>query len=108
MVVLETIDHDMMDIIEKCPHVPTFDETKDGVKTSVIKKTTKHLFCEEDKRLHNLNFQAHIVIGNYPSYDIYHLVLNCVFTKEMMDTLTVMYEGTKEVKSTRENNLNRK
>lgn len=51
MVVIETMGHNMMDIIDNCPHIPTFNETKDSVKTGVIKKTPKHLFSEQDKRL---------------------------------------------------------
>lgn len=65
MVVLETIDLDILDITEKVLHVPTFDETKDGVKIDVIKKTPKHLFSQDDRHLHNLDVQDHVVIGNF-------------------------------------------
>lgn len=81
MVVIETMGHNMMDIIDNCPHIPTFNETKDSVKTGVIKKTPKHLFSEQDKRLQNLDVHAHTAIGNSLPYDIYHLVHNCVYAK---------------------------
>mgnify|MGYP001547164625 CR=1 FL=1 len=47
IVVLETMDHNMMDIIGNGPHIPTFDETKDSVKSGVIKKTPKHLLVKK-------------------------------------------------------------
>lgn len=53
----------MMNIIDKGPHIPTYDETKYGVKTSVIKNTRKHQFNEEDK-MFNLDIRARSAVCN--------------------------------------------
>lgn len=97
-----------MYIIDNGLYIPTFDETKDSVKTYVVKKAPKHLFSEEDKSLYNLDVRDRAELGNSLPYDIYHLIQNCVFAKEMIHMMTVAYEGTNEVKATRENSLNRK
>lgn len=39
MVVLETMDYNIMDIISKGPHIPVFQKTKDGVAGELKKKT---------------------------------------------------------------------
>lgn len=82
MVVLETIYHNIMDIIDNGPHIPTFDETKDDVKTGVIKKNPKHIFREQDKQLFNLDVHARVAIGNFIPYDTYHLVQHYVLAKK--------------------------
>lgn len=43
MVILEPVDHNMLGIIDIGPHIPTYEDTKYGVKIGVIKKTHKHL-----------------------------------------------------------------
>lgn len=63
MVVLKSMDHNMMDIIDKGPYIPTYDETKYGFKTSVIKKTRKDQFNEEEK-MFNLDIRARSGIRN--------------------------------------------
>ena len=65
-------------------------------------------YTAEDKRLCHLDKKACAAIGNSLPYEIYHLVQNCESAKEMMDTLTVAFEGTEEVQRTNINNLNRK
>ncbi|KAL4563399.1 hypothetical protein LXL04_027440 [Taraxacum kok-saghyz] len=92
MVVLETMDYDMLDIYTLGPH----------------KQTPKHDYTAEDKRLIHLDIKARAAIGNALPYDIYHLVTNCESAKDMMETLTVAFEGTNEVRRTNINNLNKK
>ena len=106
MAVLETMDYDMLDIVTEGPHIPMFQPTKDGVATGEKKRTPKHDFTAEDKRLCHLDKKACAAIGNSLPYDIYHLVQNCESGKEMMDTLTVAFEGTEEVQRANINNLN--
>ena len=108
MAVLETLDYDMLDVVTKGPHVPMFHPMKDGVASGEKKRTPKHDYTAEDKRLCHLDKKACAAIGNALPYDIYHLVQNCESAKEMMDTLTVAFEGTEEVQRTNINNLNRK
>ena len=108
MAVLETLDYDMLDVITEGPHVPMFQPMKDGIASSEKKRTPKHDYTAKDKRLCHLDKKACAAIGNSLPYDIYHLVQNCESAKEMMDTLTVAFEGTEEVQRTNINNLNRK
>ena len=108
MAVLETLDYDMLDVVTEGPHVPMFQPMKDGVASGEKKRTPKHEYTAEDKRLCHLDKKPCAAIGNSLPYDIYHLVQNCESAKEMMDTLTVAFEGTEEVQRTNINNLNRK
>ena len=108
MAVLETLDYDMLDIVTLGPHIPMFQPTKDGVADGEKKLTPKHDFTAEDKHLIHLDKKACAAIGNALPYEIYHLVQNCDSAKEIMETLTVAFEGTDEVKRTNINNLNRK
>ena len=108
MAVLETLDYDMLQIVTEGPHVPMFQPMKDGVAAGEKKLTPRHEFTAEDKRLCHLDKKACAAIGNSLPYEIYHLVQNCESTKEMMDILTVAFEGTKEVQRTNINNLKRK
>ena len=108
MVVLETMDYDMLDIVTLGPHVPMFQPTKAGVAEGEKKQTPKHDYTAEDMRLIYLDIKARAAIGNALPYDIQHLVQNCESAKEMMETLTVAFEGTDEVRRTNINNLNRK
>ena len=106
MAVLENLNYDMLDIVTAGPHVPSFQPMKDGIAAGEKKPTPKHEFTAEDKRLCHLDKKACAAIGNSLPYEIYHLVQNCESAKEMMDTLTVAFEGTEEVQRTNINNLN--
>lgn len=108
MVVIEAMDYVMLDIIDKGLHIPTFVETKVGASIRVTKRTQKHQYNEEYKIVLNLDFCASVAIGKSFPYYIYHVVQKYTLAEERIDTLTVADEGTDEVKSTRENNLNRK
>ncbi|KAL4562223.1 hypothetical protein LXL04_034421 [Taraxacum kok-saghyz] len=48
MVILETLDYDMLDIGTIGPHVPMFQPTKDGVADGEKKLTPKHDYTAED------------------------------------------------------------
>ena len=108
LIVLETMDYGMLDIVNKGPHVPMYQPMKDGVADGPKKPTEKHQFSEEDRRLVMLDVRARAAIGNSLPYNIYHLVQNAASAKDMLDALTVAYEGTEEVTETQKNNLNRK
>lgn len=81
---------------------------KDNVKEGDKVEKPIHELNDNDKRLIALDVKARAAIGNALAYDIYHFVQNCISAKVMMDTLTVVYEGTNEVKVVNKNNLNRK
>ena len=107
MIVLETLDYGMLDVIENGPIIPMYQPMKDGVKDGEPKEKPFHEFDENDKRQYNLDVRGRAAIINALPYDIYHLVQNCKSSKEMMDTLTIAYEGTEEVKAVNKNSLNR-
>ncbi|KAI3752823.1 hypothetical protein L2E82_24860 [Cichorium intybus] len=107
LMVLETMDYHMLDILKNGTYIPHFTITKDGV-PGENKATPSHEFTEEDKRLINLDARARAAIGNSLPYEIYHLVQNCLTAKEMLSTLTVSFEVTAEVLAAQENILNRK
>ena len=108
LMVLETMDYNMMEIVNTGPYVPTFQPMKDNVPDGPRQATEKHAYTEDDKRMVMLDTRAHAAIGNALPYNIYHLVQNAESAKAMMDALTVAYEGTAEVTETQKNNLNRK
>ncbi|KAI3523649.1 hypothetical protein L1887_01928 [Cichorium endivia] len=107
LMVLETMDYHMPDILKNGTYIHHFTVTKDGVPVEK-KATPPHEFTEDDKRLVNLDARARAAIGNSLPYEIYHLVQNCLTAKEMLSTLTVAFEGTAEVLAAQENILNRK
>ena len=74
LIVLETMDYGMLDIVNKGPHVPMYQPMKDGVADGPKKPTEKHQFSEEDRRLVMLDVRARDAIGNSLPYNIYHLV----------------------------------
>ena len=69
MVVIETMDYDMLDIVTLGPHVPMFQPIK-GVTEGEKKRTPKHDYTAEDKRLIHLDIKARAAIGNALPYDI--------------------------------------
>lgn len=69
MVVFETMDYKIMDIIMNIPHIPTFQESKDGVPRQQ-KRTLTHAYSEEDKNLINLDVCARATIINSLPHDI--------------------------------------
>ena len=94
MIVLETLDYGMLDVIENGPIIPMYQPMKDNVKDGEPKEKPFHEFDENDKRQYSLDVRGRAAIINALPYDIYHLVQNWKSSKEMMDTLTVAYEGT--------------
>lgn len=111
MIVFETIDYSMIDIVKNGPHVPIKegDPAQEGqYQRRWSSRKHVHEFDDEEKCLFALNVRACITIGNSLLYYIYHFVQNYWSTKEMMDTLTVVYEGTGEVKAVKWYSLNRR
>nr|KAJ0204922.1 hypothetical protein LSAT_V11C500296580 [Lactuca sativa] len=105
---LESVDEDMLDIVEKGPYVPMYQPLKNNVPDGTMKKTPKENWTTDDKRKHGLDVRARAAISYSLPYNIFGLVQNCISAKEMMDTLTVSFEGTEEVKATQINDLNRR
>nr|KAJ0216892.1 hypothetical protein LSAT_V11C300128750 [Lactuca sativa] len=105
---LESVDEDMLDIVEKGPYVPMYQPLKNNDPDGTMKKTPKENWTADDKRKHGLDGRAHAAISYSLPYNIFGLVQNCISAKEMMDTLTVSFEGTEEVKATQINDLNRR
>ncbi|KAL4583580.1 hypothetical protein LXL04_008158 [Taraxacum kok-saghyz] len=78
MVVLETMDYDMLDIVTLGPHALMFQPTKEGVAEGERKQTPKHDYTAEDKRLIHLDIKARAAIGmHYPMiYIIWFKTMN--------------------------------
>ena len=83
MVVLETLDYAMLDVIENGPIIPMFQPMKDNVKDGEPKEKPFHEFEENDKRQYSLDVRARAAVINALPYDVYHLVQNCKSSKEM-------------------------
>ncbi|XP_052623710.1 uncharacterized protein LOC128129042 [Lactuca sativa] len=81
---------------------------KNNAPDGVMKKTPKENWTSDDKRNNGLDVRARAAISYAFPYNIFGLVQNCISAKEMMDTLTVSFEGTEEVKATQINDLNRR
>nr|KAJ0204273.1 hypothetical protein LSAT_V11C500229940 [Lactuca sativa] len=105
---LESVDEDMLDIVEKGPYVPMYQPLKNNVPDGTMKKTPKENWTADDKRKHGLDVRARAAISYSLPYNIFGLAQNCISAKDMMDTLTVSFEGTEEVKATQINDLNRR
>ena len=105
---LESVDEDMLDIIDNGPYVPMYQPLKNNAPDGVMKKTPKENWTSDDKRKNGLDVRARAAINYALPYNIFGLVQNCISAKEMMDTLTVSFEGTEEVKATQINDLNRR
>nr|KAJ0208804.1 hypothetical protein LSAT_V11C400202500 [Lactuca sativa] len=105
---LESVDEDMLDIVEKGPYVPMYQPLKNNVPDDAMKKTPRENWTADDKRKNGLDVHARAAISYALPYNIFGLVQNCISAKEMMDTLTVSFEGTEEVKATQINDLNKR
>nr|KAJ0197446.1 hypothetical protein LSAT_V11C700383020 [Lactuca sativa] len=105
---LESVDEDMLDIVEKGPYVPMYQPLKNNVPDGAMKKTPRENWTVDDKRKNGLDVRARAAISYALPYNIFGLVQNCISAKEMMDTLIVSFEGTEEVKATQINDLNRR
>ena len=97
--VLEAMDENMLDIVNDGPHQPMYQPMKDRVPDGPKKPATKDLWTSQDKHLVSLDVKARSAISNALPYHTFHLVQNCESSKEMMDTLTVTFEGNEEVKA---------
>ena len=108
MVVLETMDYEMLKIIEKGPHIPTYQPMVTNALVSHLKQKPKTSNDGDDNKLISVNVKARAAIGNSLPNHVYHLVQNYESAKEMMETLNVAYEGTVEVQAATINNPNRR
>lgn len=97
MVVLGIMDYVMLNIVNNGPHIPMYQPMADNPPAGALNPKPKTRYDEEDKRLMSLYLKERAAIGNSLPYQIYHLVQNCGFAHEMMETLIVAYEGTVEV-----------
>lgn len=74
MIILETMDYNMLSIIENDPHNPKFsDPPKDGSSLE-MKLTLQDSWSEDDKKLINLDVCARDAIVTSHPYEIYHLM----------------------------------
>src|SRR3990170_4063434 len=100
---LESIDHNMPDILADGPHVPTSTLVIDAIVSdgqptipaevrTIVKD--KSDWCDEDRRLANLDVKARNFIVQAVPRDIYHSIKMCPTARKMWETLTVMFEGS--------------
>ena len=100
-------DEDMLTIVTKGPHIPMYQPLNvENVPVGNKKATPKESWTFDDKRRVGLDVKARAAISYSLPYNIFGLVQNCETAKEMMDTLTVSYEGTEETMATQINDLN--
>ena len=64
LVVLETIDCDMLDIVNNGPHSPMYLSMINKAPTVGLKQNPKASYDEEDKRLNSLDVKARDAIRN--------------------------------------------
>ena len=76
----ETMDYDMLDVINKDPIVPMDQLSNDNASDSELKHKFVPGYKKEDKRVLNLDVKARIAIGNSLPYHVYRLVQNCSTT----------------------------
>lgn len=76
LVVLETIDHDMLDIVNHGPHIRMYQPMVNNALAARLKQKAKESYDEEDKRLISLDVKARVSFGNSLAYRIYHLLQN--------------------------------
>jgi len=103
--VLESMDEYMLDIVNDGPHQPMYQPMKDRVADGPKKPASKDQWTSNDKHLVSLDVKGRSAISNALPYNTFHLIQNCESAKEMMDTLTVAFEGTEEVRATTLSNL---
>ena len=103
--VLESMDEFMLDIVNDGPHQPMYQPMKDRVADGPMKPASKDLWTSKDKHLVSLDVRGRSAISNSLPYNTFHLVQNCESSKDMLDTLTVAFEGTEEVRATTLTNL---
>ena len=76
MVVLETMDYEMVKIIKTGPHIPIFQPIVNNAPIGPMKQKPESSYDNDDKRLVNLDVRARAAIGNSLPYYIYHLCDN--------------------------------
>lgn len=74
MMVLETMDYLMIDIVKNVPHVPTNQPMKDNVKECDLGEKHSQEFDDEEKRLVAHDVRDHVAIQKSLPYDIYHFI----------------------------------
>ena len=107
MVVLETIDFDMLNLIENAPHITMYKTMVNNAHVGPLKQNPKASYEDDGRSLISLEVKARIVRRNSLPCHVYHLVQNYESDQEMIETLTVAYEGIMEVQDTTINKLNR-
>lgn len=93
---IETMDVFMVDTPKYGFHVPMRTIAKTG-KEPVTIRDLVHEWNKELKKKVNLDVRVRVVIcGTHPN-NVYHLVENLFFAKEIITTLEVTYECTNEI-----------
>ena len=74
MVVLETIDYEIKNIVEKGPYVPIYQPMAKNAPVGLMKQTPTASYDDNDKRGLSLDVKAGAASGNSLTYHMYHLV----------------------------------
>ena len=82
--VLESMDENMLDIVNDGPHQPLSQPMKDCVADGPKKPASKDLWTSTHKHLVSLDVKRRSAISNSLPYNTFHLVQNCESSKEMM------------------------
>ena len=111
---LESADSYIPEIIRNGPHIPlTLLTTTPTVPPVTVAEPPRTIvkpqdqWTEEDKKLVNLDIKARSLIVMSLPNEVYYSVMLCLDTKNMWNTLCVLYEGTEEVNKIKKVNLNR-
>nr|KAJ0187178.1 hypothetical protein LSAT_V11C900480560 [Lactuca sativa] len=92
MEVLEFMDFDMFDVVNKGPIVAMHQSSNDGASNSKLKGKSVPGYNKEEKRMLNLDVKARLDIGNSLPFSVYCLVQNCSTVQEITTTLSSAFE----------------
>lgn len=94
MVVLETMNFDMLNVVNSGPHVPVYQPMFNNALAGPMEQNPKTSYDDDEKRLISVDVKTRTIIRNSLPYHVCHLVQNYEFAQEIMEMLIVAYEGT--------------
>ena len=92
MKVLEFMDFDMLDVVNRGPIASIHQSSNNGASSNKLKGKCVPYYKKEVKRMLNLDVKSRIAIGNSLPFSIYRLVQNYLTTKEMMTTISSTFQ----------------
>ncbi|CAI9261428.1 unnamed protein product [Lactuca saligna] len=104
MMVLETMNIYMLDILKEGLYVPLRTITKEE-KELVTLRALIHQLTEDEKKKVNFDVCVRAAICISFLYNVYHLVENYVYAKVIILTVKITYEGTDEVNNNLKNSI---